>query len=264
MAGFSILFLFFYHPFSDTIWLGLDPKKTLVPTLLYYTVCILILLLSKVLMLRYQIRHTITLNKFLLWLSGELVLVAAVYLLFASLFFNSGTGFSAELLMRTVYCVTMILAIPYTIYTLIAANRDKAEEINALKISLEAEENPAPVSNLIHFYDYTGALKLSISSGSIFYIASQDNYVEIRYELDGKLLNYLMRCRTTRLEKQLEGTSLVRCHRSFIVNVDNVSQFKRENARAFLELSHPDAKKIPVSNSYYKTIAEHLNRIASQ
>lgn len=263
MAGFSILFLCFYHPFSDTIWLGLNPKQNLLPTLLFYAVCIIILLLSKILMLRYQIRHTITLNKFLLWLTGELVLIAAVYLLFAASFFNSGTFFSANLLLRTTYCVTMILAIPYTIYTLIAANRDKAEEINALKINQEFEI-PAPVSNLIHFYDYTGALKLSIASGSIFYIASQDNYVEIRYEMDGRLCNYLMRCRTARLEKQLEGTSLVRCHRSFIVNVDNVSQFKRENARAFLELKHPDAKKIPVSKSYYKTIAEHLDRTASQ
>ena len=263
VAGFSILFLFFDHPFSDTIWLGLDPKKSLVPTLLFYAAGVCILLISKGLMLRYQIRHTITLNKFLLWLTGELVLIAAVYLLFASIFFNSGSPFSAELLMRTVYCVTMILAIPYTIYTLIAANRDKAEEINALKMNQEFEV-PASVPDLIDFYDYTGALKLSISSGSIYYIASQDNYVEIRYEMGGKLLNYLMRCRTTRLEKQLEGTSLVRCHRSFIVNVDNVSQFKRENARAFLELDHPDAKKIPVSKSYYKTIAERLDRIASQ
>ena len=46
-------------------------------------------------------------------------------------------------------------------------------------------------------------------------------------------------------------------------NVDNVSLFKRENARVLLVLNHPDAKKIPVSKSYYKTIAERLGRIAS-
>ena len=47
------------------------------------------------------------------------------------------------------------------------------------------------------------------------------------------------------------------------MNVDNVSLFKRENARVLLVLNHPDAKKIPVSKSYYKTIAERLGRIAS-
>ena len=87
--------------------------------------------------------------------------------------------------------------------------------------------------------------------------------MEIRYEMDGKLLNYLMRCRTKRLEKQLENTSLVRCHRSYIVNIDNVSQFKREKAKTFLVLAHPEARKIPVSQSYYKTVAERLGKIAS-
>ena len=81
--------------------------------------------------------------------------------------------------------------------------------------------------------------------------------------LGGQLLNYLMRCRTTRLEKQLEGTPLIRCHRSYIVNVENVAQLKREGARVFLELSHPDARKIPVSKSYYKAIAERVGRTAS-
>ena len=72
-----------------------------------------------------------------------------------------------------------------------------------------------------------------------------------------------MRCRTTRLEKQLEGTSLIRCHRSYIVNMDNVTQLKREGSRAFLVLSHPEARKIPVFQSYYKAITEQLDRIAS-
>ena len=259
---FSFLVLFLYHPFSDTIWLGLDPKNNLVPTLLFYLVCILILFISKELMMLYQIRHTITVGRYILWLTGEFVLIATVYLMFASRYFNPEILLSAKLLLRTSYCVALILAIPYVIFTLIAANRDKAEEINALKMNQEADR-PEPKSRIIDFYDYTGALKLSVASDDIFYIASQDNYVEIRYELDGKLLNYLMRCRTTRLEKQLEGTSLVRCHRSFIVNVDNVSLFKRENARVLLVLNHPDAKKIPVSKSYYKTIAERLGRIAS-
>ena len=259
---FSFLFLFLDHPFSDTIWLGLDPKNNLVPTLLFYLVSILILVISKELMMLYQIRHTITVGRYILWLTGEFVLIATAYLMFASRYFNPEILLSAKLLLRTSYCVALILAIPYAIFTLIAANRDKAEEINALKMN-QGADRPEPKSHVIDFYDYTGALKLSVASDDIFYIASQDNYVEIRYELDGKLLNYLMRCRTTRLEKQLEGTSLVRCHRSFIVNVDNVSLFKRENARVLLVLNHPDAKKIPVSKSYYKTIAERLGRIAS-
>lgn len=258
VVGFSLLFLFLYRPFSDTIWITLDSKSNLRQILLFYLVNILILLISKFALMGYQIRHTVTVPQYLLWLFGEFVIIATVYLLFASRYFDQDMLLSPKLLFRTSYCVSLILAIPYTIFALIAANRDKEEEINALRLSLESGK-PSKAET-IPFYDYSGALKISVASDSIYYIASQDNYVEIRYEMDGKLLNYLMRCRTTRLEKQLEGTSLIRCHRSYIINVDKVSHFKRENARLFLILSHPEAKKIPVSKSYYKAVAEKTGR----
>ena len=168
------------------------------------------------------------------------------YLLFTTQFIQPDIPLSPRLLLRTSYCVAVILAIPYAIFSLIAANRSKAEEIAALKLSQTPGEPDAAADRVIHFYDYSGVLRLSLSVDNIYYIASQDNYVEIRYVHDGKLCNYLMRC-----------------HRSYIVNMENVAIFKREGARAFLVLSHPDAKKIPVSKSYYKAISEQLGRIAS-
>ena len=263
VVAFSILFLLTYHPFSSTVWLGLGTDVVL-PSILFYLSSISILLLSKMGMMLYQIRHTITVRKYLLWVLGEFILIAVIYLLHTRYWFETDIPLTFRLVLHTSLCVGMILVIPYTIFTLLAANKAKTEELDALKLQLETgapeSERPDPA---IHFYDYSGVLRISIPAGSIFYIASQDNYVEIQYVLEGKLLNYLMRCRTTRLEKQLEGTSLVRCHRSYIVNVDNVSQFKREKSRAFLVLAHPDARKIPVSKSYYKAIAERLGKIAS-
>ena len=198
----------------------------------------------------------------LFWFLGEFVVIAVVYLLFTQHWFESDIPITFRLVARASLCVGMILSIPYLIFGLLASNRAKTEEIDALKLSLK-DQAAAQGTNLVHFYDFNGVLRISIEVEKIYYIASQDNYVEIRYEMGGKLLNYLLRCRTTRLEKQLESTPLVRCHRSYIVNVDNVTQFKREKANAFLVLSHPEAKRIPVSKSYYKTIAEHLGRIAS-
>lgn len=261
VVGFSLVFLLTYHPFSSTVWIGLGSDVVL-PTLLFYLSGIGILLVSKVGLMLYQLRHTVSIRKYLFWFLGEFIAIAVVYLLYTRQWFEADIPITPALVAHTSLCVGMILAIPYVIFTLIAANRAKDEEINALKLQQEVEK-PANSANIIHFYDYNGNLKLSVSADSILYIASQDNYVEIRYNLGGQLLNYLMRCRTTRLEKQLEGTSLIRCHRSYIVNVDNVTQFKREGARAFLVLSHPDAKRIPVSQRYYKTISEHLERLSS-
>jgi DNA-binding LytR/AlgR family response regulator len=211
----------------------------------------------------YQIRHTVSVRKYLLWFLGEFVVIAVVYLLFTRQWFEADIPINFRLVAYTSLCVAMILSIPYLIFTLLASNRAKTEEIDALKLSLKDQASAGQGTNIVHFYDFNGVLRISIAVEKIYYIASQDNYVEIRYEMGGKLLNYLLRCRTARLEKQLESTSLVRCHRSYIVNVDNVTQFKREKAGAYLVLSHPEAKRIPVSKSYYKTIAERLDPTAS-
>ena len=184
---FSLLFLLLYHPFSDTVWLSTDPEGTLLPSILFYMVGILILLGSKFLMMLYQIRRSFTVGRLLLWLFGEFVLIALAYLLFTSHYIGAEVSFSAKVILRTSYCVGLILAIPYAIFALIAGNLAKAEEINILKLNKEADI-PSPSSPIIDFYDYTGALKISVASDSIYYIGSQDNYVEIRYELDGKLL----------------------------------------------------------------------------
>ena len=261
MVAFSFLFLITYHPFSNTNWLGLKPD-VLVPTILFYLCSVGILLISKAGLMLYQIRHTVSVRKYLFWFLGEFVVIAVVYLLFTQHWFESDIPITFRLVARASLCVGMILSIPYLIFGLLASNRAKTEEIDALKLSLK-DQTATQSTNLVHFYDFNGVLRISIEVEKIYYIASQDNYVEIRYEMGGKLLNYLLRCRTTRLEKQLESTPLVRCHRSYIVNVDNVTQFKREKANAFLVLSHPEAKRIPVSKSYYKTIAEKLDRTAS-
>ena len=261
MVAFSFVFLLTYHPFSETVWLGLR-SEVLLPTILFYLSGIGVLMISKVGLMLYQVGHTVSVRKYLLWFLGEFVAIAVIYLLFTRHWFQTDIPITFRLVAYTSLCVGMILSIPYIIFTLMASNLAKSEEINALKLSQKAEI-PTPGSDIIHFYDFNGVLRISIAANKIYYIASQDNYVEIRYEMGGELLNYLMRCRTTRLEKQLEGTSLIRCHRSFIVNLDNVTQLKRENAHVFLELSHPEAKKIPVSKSYYEAIQEKLNRTAS-
>ena len=262
VVAFSILFLLTYHPFSSTTWLGLKPDVIL-QSVLFYLSAIGVLLLSKMGLMIHQIRHTITVRKYLFWVLGEFILIALIYLLHTRFWFETDIPFTFRLVLHTSLCVGMILVIPYTIFTLLAANKAKSEDIEALELKLKEETPTQASSSIIHFYDYTGALKISIPSEHIYYIGSQDNYVEIRYELDGKLLNYLMRCRTTRLEKQLEGTSFLRCHRSFIVNLDNVTQVKRENAHVYLVLSHPEARKIPVSKSYYEAIQDRLGRTAS-
>ena len=71
------------------------------------------------------------------------------------------------------------------------------------------------------------------------------NYLEVRAR-DGV---YLMRCTMKALESQVEGTRLVRCHRSFFVNLDRVARIElRDSGNHALALE--GGAEVPLSKAY--------------
>ena len=114
--------------------------------------------------------------------------------------------------------------------------------------------------SLINLYDYNGTLKLTINSDSLYYIESQDNYVKIYYENQEKLLSYMLRCRTKAIEENLADTSMVRCHRSFMVNVMKINHIKKGGKARYIVLNNNEIKPIPVSKSYFKNLIEKIDK----
>ena len=82
--------------------------------------------------------------------------------------------------------------------------------------------------------------------------------MRIYYELEGRLVSYMLRCKTQRIEEMLAGTALMRCHRSYIVNLQKIKCYKRFSDHATIYLSHASAKAIPVSKSYFKAVTERV------
>ena len=112
--------------------------------------------------------------------------------------------------------------------------------------------------SLINLYDYNGALKLTINSDSLYYMESQDNYIKIFYENNGKLLSYMLRSRTKTIEENLADTSMVRCHRSYMVNIDQVKVVRREKDGAMLDLGIEGIPCIPISQTYNESVTKWL------
>lgn len=70
----------------------------------------------------------------------------------------------------------------------------------------------------------------------------------------------MLRCPTKTLEDNLAGTTMVRCHRSYIVNTTKIKLLKSGKSHSTIILKHPDIKPIPISKSYYERL---MNLIAS-
>jgi len=248
---FSIFFMVLYQPSSATAWFGFSSIPRAAATLGYYLADIAVFVISKFLLYQIQRKHSITVLLYVLWIVGEIITVSILYILFAIYVAPDAQSFSMRLLINAFTCVPPILVIPYAIMTLWASNLARKEEFEMLRLNYKATMRGLD-PQLLHLYDFKGELKMSVRSSAIYYIAAQDNYVQIIYDMDNEMCSYLLRCSTQKLEKMLEGTSLVRCHRSFIVNVDHVKFFRNEREGTALLLDSPDSKLLPVSKTYYK------------
>lgn len=255
ILGFSILYILIYQPFSSTIWLGFKTAETTLYTFVFYFLCILVMAVSKWLMYKYQLKNNLSIFKFILWVLAEFATIALMYLALTSATFMNHEAVDPAVIAKTLLCVALILVIPYGYMTLFVAYQALQEEYDILKLSISAKND----THSIQLYDYKGDPAISIPADSIYYMEAQDNYVQIHYLSEGEFCKYLLRCPTQKLEKTIEGTSLVRCHRSYIVNLIHVKCLERGHNRASITLDGHIDKKIPVSASYYKKTLEKLD-----
>ena len=258
VALFSMVFMALYQPFSNTTWFGFKTWTQTCVTILFYFVAVPTLIISKLLLSNISNLHSITVRRFLMWHVAEFLLIATEYYLFTVTFKLGLSRELPQLLIRIPSCVALILAIPYTIIWFYAQYQAKKEELELFKVT-HKRETMESAHRLIQFRDSQGKHKMSLSEESIFYIESQDNYVQIFYDLEGKLSSYLLRCSTQKIEEDLEGTNIVRCRRSFLVNTAKIARYGKERGHLTITLDHPSGKTITVTPAYYRTILTRLD-----
>jgi LytTr DNA-binding domain len=94
---------------------------------------------------------------------------------------------------------------------------------------------------------------LKLLTSNLLYIESSDNYSTVVFLKDEQITKELIRSSLTRLEGQIQVKSIVRCHRSFIVNLDKVIKVSG-NAQGFkLQLGGTDFI-VPVARKYSEIV----------
>ena len=111
---------------------------------------------------------------------------------------------------------------------------------------------------MYNFYDEKGELKLSVKPEMLYYLEAADNYVEIHYMNSGKMEKLLIRNTLKNIEWRFRDKDLIRCHRSFIVNVGKVQVLRRKDGEVFLDFGEDKISPIPVSKGYGEKILERF------
>lgn len=254
---FSMVFLAVYQPFSQTFWLGVSPTDVLLHSVAFYLCCIVFMLASKEGFHRYEsARKELPLSSLVMWMLCEFAGIAVIYLAFTFASGYSTDSSLPELLVRVTGCVALILSIPMVPAVLYAKTKDDQEEIRILKLNQAASSRRVEGTSLVNLFDHSGALKITASQDDIFFIESQDNYVCIHYLIGDKMENYLLRSSTQDVEASLKGTGIIRCHRSYLVNINRIKVLKHDKGRAVIVMEDRTGSEVPVSRSYYKELLE--------
>lgn len=100
---------------------------------------------------------------------------------------------------------------------------------------------------------------LTLDPQDISFIESNDNYVFVYHLKDGIILKTMLRIPLKQIEQQLfDYTYLVRCHKSFMINLEEQMQIHGNSKSSYFESSF-FPKRIPISRSR-KVVIEALYR----
>ena len=241
---FSVFFLIVFEPFNIKAWLKYPGwLKNLGLISLGFTFAFIIafsqLLVRTIIKIQYfKIWHLIS------WLMVEIIVLSVILTI---IFADFTKGFLGELLITLKYS-SIGLAVPYSFSLLILMIIHQKSILASNNTNI-----PGKKTGLISIKDEREQVKFTVDKSSILYLESTDNYVTIYYVQEGGIKKEMVRNSMKKIEKQLSSWGFFRCHRSFIVNIDNVQWFKKKGRNYFFRMKSYDTL-IPVSRAFVPTI----------
>lgn len=112
---------------------------------------------------------------------------------------------------------------------------------------------------ILAFNDENNRTDFNLSIHQLLFIKAANNYVEINYQAADQVKKHLLRNRLNAVEQQLQHTNIVRCHRSYLVNLEKVERITG-NAQGY-KLHFPFTADfvVPVSRTKGKELLMLLN-----
>lgn len=189
----------------------------------------------------------------------EFILTCAVISFFAWQLHTSPTLTPSLIISVTAKYLFLITLIPYALTLLWNLHEERKTEVEKLRDILSLRENPTPETSdiTINFCDKSGKLSFATKRSNVLYVEAADNYTNIHYLSGEKEEQFILHNSLKNVEQSFSSYFLMRCHRGYLVNVDNIKLLRREKDGMVLEIAHCD-RLIPVSKTYSESIVKHF------
>ncbi len=249
-AVFAVGFINIYQPFGFTGWFKIEESKLLYSSLIMLT-GVLVVVISRIIMYYYCKKHDLALVYYGVWVLAEILAMSSFYALFEVLVLHDNRSLEA-LIKVSATNTSLVLLLPYTILWLYFSWTDKKKRLEQID---QEDQQPAPAKKgMLSFHDEKGELKLSVQSDQLLYLESADNYVKIHFLSKGKITHFMLRNSLKNLDENLANTSMIRCHRSYVVNFDKVKVLRKEKDGIYLAMDEENIPDIPVSKTYTERV----------
>ena len=216
-----------------------------------------------------------TLPKYIFWTLGEIILIGLFHA-YISLGIMNVTGYSKALIVGKSILITFIaLGFPFIVTDLSFALLDAQRVLRIARSVIhsnetntqnqqkntQSEQTVTETPDIINFNDYTGALKFTVKLENIYYIKAEGNYINVYYNNKGGISTFVLRNKIQAIEDTFAGTPLMRCHRTYIVNSNNIKLIRNEEDGYFIDFNQTGLEAVPVSNTYREKIVKRFTEL---
>lgn len=210
-----------------------------------------IVAISRVVMNAVTKKRSLSYAAYIAWVAGEIVTMALIYTIAA---FIVAGGDIISLFKESLYKTILVLMIPYVITYILFILWEKTSQLKIIRKQME-EDDKALVKSYVKILDEKGELRLSVKKDNLLFIEAEDNYVCVWYLSGKSVKNLMVRNSLKKVQEQLQDMNIVRCHRSYMVNVDHIKILRREKEGFFfIDLGFDGVPDIPMSKTYGEEI----------
>ncbi|MCE2893668.1 MAG: LytTR family transcriptional regulator [Flammeovirgaceae bacterium] len=210
-----------------------------------------------------------TIKKYIVFNAWHLVLIWAIATVLEKMFFCPFDMGWLTVMRHTIVQVAIKGIIPIALCTLflkaqllqqslreaIKTNQE-LQKIQVLK--REAKESIKTASQITLYSDTSESLSFNLPD--LLFIEADDNYSTVMWKQAGAIQKKLLRVNLKNLESQLDNSFTLRCHRSYIVNVNAISAISGNTNGYKLKINGSDFS-IPVSRPKGKEIMEKISQL---
>lgn len=262
---YSLVFINIFRPFNSETWI---PNTNSTNYFMYSSLMVLVgmvvVSLSRTIMGIVAKKVQFTYPDYVIWLVSDALIVSVFYVFiaykvgFVDNFLNDNPEMTTweaiySIFWKSTANTVWMLLIPYTVSLLFLDNQ-------YLKNTIKELGTKTSDSNIVHFKDEKGEIRLSINIENVLYAESADNYVIIKYINNDKLVDFFLRTNLKKLSDDMRDTPIQRCHRSFMINLLHVTSLTKDQTEFMIQFDTTNIKDITVSKTYQESIMDAFTK----